>query len=172
MIMLQKLVNYPLLIHMCKALCLITGIWDLKTGMSWLIQKRLAVSDSLNQIATAFANVSLEQATRPSRVLHGTEVIEWNDPEFLSALHKMNASPGILVEMSMLVPQRSYIYVRQNEWEWKKPAKSVELYIKSKIPSNFQHAFLLMTLEEVEMVGYMAGFDKHWSSICSKVLQW
>ena len=83
------------------------------------------------------------------RVLHGTNIICWNDPKlsfFLaSVLHKMNASPRNSIEMSLQL-SRSYIFVSKDTWQWEKPKQSVSLHVKSTIPSEVDHAFLLADL--------------------------
>ena len=91
------------------------------------------------------------QPTPRERTLFGTDVIQWNDrrlPHLLiSCIKKMMSSPMNPIAPLRLVPNRSYIYVANDNWRWEKVSEEKELVIEgSSAPSYFQHAFLLADL--------------------------
>ncbi len=101
---------------------------------------------------TPFLHDGIETKPTPGgRTFFGTRVIQWNEnclPRLLlSCIMKMMNSPMDPIAPLRLVPNRSYIYVANNEWRWEGVPTEKELVIKgSAAPSNFQHAFLLADL--------------------------
>ena len=82
--------------------------------------------------------------------LIGTPRIKWNDPDLphllVSAILKMTSSPVDPVQLSTFDPNRSYIYVRKEEWSWDKPNQEGSLrYCGSRL-AQFENVFLLADL--------------------------
>ena len=90
------------------------------------------------------------QDSQTSRHLFGTHIIEWNDPDLphilLSVIHKMRLSPMNPVSYFTLSPRRWYIYLTEDCFRWEKVAEEIKPVIEGKVPSRFQHAFLLADL--------------------------
>ena len=105
--------------------------------------------DQPNQLPS-IPPLQLQKGVQPERHLHGTSIIEWNDPDLphilLSAIQKMRSSPMNPVSYSELCTDRSYIYVAKDGFQWESVDEEVIPSIEGKVPSHFQHAFLLADL--------------------------